>query len=321
MDAKSARIIKTAIKVVIAVLAYAYIAYKVATSPDIDELPSYFANIDTTRGLLLALILLLMPINWLLETWKWRNLIKREQEISFGRCLKAVMTGVTVGTITPNRVGEFAGRILFVEKENRTKASYLTIFGDTAQFCATLIFGIIGLLLIGNTHNESVPTSILIAIAASCTIIAIIVYMKFDNIVTALSNTKFAQKRLAKYIPQCAISNKLKLTTITMSMLRYAVFSVQFFLCLRFFGIDIAASDAFAAISCTYICTYLIPSIAAAELGIRTSFAIFFIEIFTSQETAITLASLLLYIINVGIPIITGGILLIGSNKTKNDNE
>ena len=63
------------------------------------------------------------------------------------------MTGVTVGTITPNRVGEFAGRILFVEKENRTKASYLTIFGDTAQFCSTLIFGIIGLLLIGNTHN------------------------------------------------------------------------------------------------------------------------------------------------------------------------
>ena len=33
MDAKSARIIKTAVKVAIAVLAYAYIAYKVATSP------------------------------------------------------------------------------------------------------------------------------------------------------------------------------------------------------------------------------------------------------------------------------------------------
>lgn len=317
MDAKSARIIKTAVKVAIALLAYAYIAYKVATSPDIGELPSYFANIDTTRGILLAIILLLMPINWLLETWKWRNLIKSEQEISFGKCLKAVMAGVTVGTLTPNRVGEFAGRILFVERENRTKASYLTIFGDTAQFCATLIFGIIGLLAIGNTHNESVPTSILIAIGATCTIVAIIVYMRFDNIVTALSNTKFAQKRLAKYIPQCEISNKLKLTTILMSMFRYVIFSVQFFLCLRFFGIDIGVSDAFAAISSTYICTYLIPSIAAAELGIRTSFAIFFIGIFTTQETAITLASLLLYLINVGIPIITGGFLLISDNKSK----
>ena len=321
MDAKSARIIKTAVKVAIALLAYAYIAYKVATSPDIGELPSYFANIDTTSGILLAIILLLMPINWLLETWKWQNLIKSEQNIGFGRCLKAVMAGVTVGTLTPNRVGEFAGRILFVERENRTKASYLTIFGDTAQFCATLIFGIIGLLLIGSTHNESVPTSILIAIGATCTIVAIIVYMRFDKIVTALSNTKFAQKRLAKYIPQCEISNKLKLTTILMSMFRYVVFSVQFFLCLRFFGIDIAVSDAFAAISSTYICTYLIPSIAAAELGIRTSFAIFFIGIFSTQETAITLASLLLYLINVGIPIITGGILLISDNKSKKYNE
>lgn len=320
MNAKSARIIKTAVKVAIAVLAYAYIAYKVATSPDIGELPSYFASIDTTRGILLAIILLLMPMNWLLETWKWRNLIKSEQNIGFGRCLKAVMTGVTVGTLTPNRVGEFAGRVLFVEKENRTKASYLTIFGDTAQFCATLIFGIIGLIAIGSMHNESVPTGILTAIGASCTIIAIIVYMKFDKIVTALSNTKFAQKRLAKYIPQCDISNKQKLTTILMSMLRYVVFSIQFFLCLKFFGIDIAPSNAFVAISSTYICTYLIPSIAAAELGIRTSFAIFFIGIFTTQETAITLASLLLYLINVGMPIIIGGILLI-SNKTKNDNE
>ena len=320
MDAKSARIIKTAVKVAIAVLAYAYIAYKVATSPDIGELPSYFANISTTRGIILTIILLLMPINWLLETWKWRNLIRSEQNIGFGRCLKAVMAGVTVGTLTPNRVGEFAGRVLFVEKENRTKASYLTIFGDTAQFCTTLIFGIIGLIAIGAMHNESVPTGILIAIGASCTIVAIIVYMKFDKIVTALSNTKFAQKHLAKYIPQCDISNKQKLTTILMSMLRYVVFSIQFFLCLKFFGIDIAPSNAFAAISSTYICTYLIPSIAAAELGIRTSFAIFFIGIFTTQETAITLASLLLYLINVGMPIIIGGILLI-SNKTKNDNE
>ena len=160
------RAIKIAIKVLITVLAYAYVAYKIATSPDIDEFPNYFSNIGSTQTIILIGILLLMPINWLLETWKWQRLVRGVEGISFGRSIKAVMAGVTVGTLTPNRAGEFAGRILFVSPENRAKASYLTIFGDTGQFCATVIFGIAGLLMIGTSGNEAISFGMLMTIAA-----------------------------------------------------------------------------------------------------------------------------------------------------------
>ena len=311
MNSKSKQALKVTVKVLIIVLAYAYAGYKIATSPDIDELPTYFSHIDSTLGLTLAAILLLMPINWAIETWKWRNLMcSIENKLSFGKSVKAVMAGVTVGTITPNRAGEFAGRILFVSPENRAKASYLTIFGDTAQACTTLIFGIAGLLMIGSSGNETIPHNTLLIAGMVCGIAIIALYIKFDNIVNALGNTKFVQKRLKKYVPQCKIRLRQKVSTLALSMLRYIMFGFQFYLSLKFFGIDISAYNAFAAISATYICIYIIPSIAAAELGIRTSFAITFIGIFTAQETAIALASTLTYLINVVIPIIAGGIVM-----------
>ena len=316
MDGKTANRLKIAIKVAIVVLAYAYAGYRIATAPDIDRLPTYFSGMGLSRSLVLVAILLLMPINWAIETFKWKQLIRSiEPEIGFGKCLKAVMSGVTVGTITPNRAGEFAGRILFVQKENRAKVSYLTIFGDTAQFCATVIFGIVGLLTIGNHISGAIPYNTLMIISAICGVVIIGIFIKFDSIVNALGKTKFIKRRFEKYVPQCEIGTKSKLITLGLSMARYAVFCLQFYLSLTFFGIDIPAQNALAAIFATYICTYLIPSIAAAELGIRVSFAILFIGIFTTQETAIALASLLLYLVNVGIPIAIGGIFLLKEKK------
>lgn len=319
MENKSKRATIVAIKVLIIVLAYAYVGYKIATSPDIDEFPSYFSGLDGTQTLILTAILLLMPINWLLETWKWQRLVCSIEKIGILKSIKAVMAGVTVGTLTPNRAGEFAGRILFVSPENRAKASYLTIFGDMGQFCATVIFGIIGLIMLGTIGNETISFTTFMVIGAVCGLLIIALYIKFDGIINALGKTKLVQNRLKKYVPQCNIENKQKLVTLAISMLRYIVFAFQFYLSLKFFGIDISAGNAFSAIAATYICTYIIPNIAAAELGIRTSFALVFVGMFTTQETAVALASLLLYIVNVGIPILVGGIVMIGKEDSKTE--
>ncbi len=314
MQAKTAKILKTIAKVVIILLAYSFAAYKIITSPDTDEIPARFSTLSLDEYLFLAFVLLLMPINWLIETKKWQILIKSIEKIGFLQSFKAVMSGVTVGTITPNRVGEFAGRILFVKPENRTTASYLTIFGDLAQFCATVIFGIIGLLIIG-TANSDIPYNAILSIGIACGILIIIMYVKFEAVINCIGKIKFISKHLSKYVPQCKISFRNKLITILLSLLRYLIFCVQFYFSLKFFGMNISPVEAFSAIFATYLCIYLIPNIAAAELGIRTTFAIVFIGIFTTQHSAIALASLLLYIINVGIPILLGGFILIGKKK------
>ena len=78
MDGKTANRLKIAIKVAIVVLAYAYAGYRIATAPDIDQLPTYFSEMGLSRSLVLVAILLLMPINWTIETGKWQMLVLRQ---------------------------------------------------------------------------------------------------------------------------------------------------------------------------------------------------------------------------------------------------
>ena len=57
-----------------------------------------------------------MCLNWSIEAIKWRLLIKKMQPITFIEALKGVLSGVAVGTFTPNRIGEFGGRILYLKE-------------------------------------------------------------------------------------------------------------------------------------------------------------------------------------------------------------
>jgi hypothetical protein len=60
-----------------------------------------------------------------------------------------------------------------------------------------------------------------------------------------------------------------------------------------------------------YLAIHVIPNISAAEIGVRLSFAVIFIGLFTVNHTAIGLTSLLVYIINIVIPVIVGSVFIL----------
>jgi hypothetical protein len=56
---------------------------------------------------------LLVGVNWGLESLKWQRLIyPLETPVFLPVVLKSVLCGVTVSMLTPNRTGEYVGRIL-----------------------------------------------------------------------------------------------------------------------------------------------------------------------------------------------------------------
>jgi hypothetical protein len=93
-------------------------------------------------------------------------------------------------------------------------------------------------------------------------------------------------------------------------MLRYLVFSGQFYLLLRAFGLNIPYFQALMLISMTYFVMAAIPTIALADLGIRGSVSIYFIGIFfgggIACSTSILSASTLIWTINLAIPALFG---------------
>lgn len=307
------------LKIIVVLASYFFIIKKIYLSPDLKNFSLYFLNLNYLNHITLSLIIILMFSNWSFEAIKWKLLIKPLEIINFANAFKAVWTGVTIGTITPNRIGEFGGRILFVEKEKRIKATSLTLYGDLSQFITTLIFGIIGFYLISSNilfEKSEIKQFEQIILISGLVVIAICIFFYF-NINLCINLLKKIKKISLKFIPNSKIDFRLKAKTLLFSLIRYIIFSIQFYFSLRFFNIEISFYNSIIATSSMYLCLNIIPNIPFAEIAFRSSFAIIFIGIFTNKITAIVLASLLIYIINIAIPGIIGGLFLF---KIRNKN-
>ena len=89
---------------------------------------------------------LLMPVNWWLESWKWQRLLKPFWKISLLQAYKAVAAGITLSLFTPNRVGDYGGRILAVPAKHNWHAVIATMAGNVAQMLALFTGGLLGAL-------------------------------------------------------------------------------------------------------------------------------------------------------------------------------
>ena len=107
---------------------------------------------------LLGVVFLLMFLNWGIEALKMKYLLQPLEKISFLKSLKSVFAGCSITMLTPNRTGEFGGRILFLKPQNRIKAISVNIIGSISQLAVTMILGSISfyyfLFLLKSTANE-----------------------------------------------------------------------------------------------------------------------------------------------------------------------
>jgi len=68
---------------------------------------------------MLVVIAALVPLNLMLEAMKFRLLLPRESRPSRFQALRRVCAGLSVGLFTPNRVGEYLGRLAGTDARHR----------------------------------------------------------------------------------------------------------------------------------------------------------------------------------------------------------
>jgi hypothetical protein len=66
-----------------------------------------------------AILFFLMLLNFLVESFKWKIVLKSETAISIFTALKSVFVGQAFAFYTPNRIGEYVGRTMMLETENK----------------------------------------------------------------------------------------------------------------------------------------------------------------------------------------------------------
>ncbi len=302
-DKRFYKVISLLIKIIILVLSFWYILVKVIEA----NITIDFSNLfQQSTIIILITLFLLMPINWGLEALKWKILIHSLEEITFAKSLKSIFSGITISIFTPNRVGEFAGRIFFLEKANKIEATIKSFIGSFSQLFVTIIVGLTALFFYykmgyDNSHPILEITNwdvILFSIIICISLILFLIVFK--------TKIFFFAKPVKNLNALFETKKKQLLSVLVLSVIRYFVFSVQYYLALRVFNVHLDFATAFTLIAITFLITSAIPTFAISEIAVRGATAVYFFSAVTNDSTAVVAASLLLWIINLAIPALIG---------------
>jgi hypothetical protein len=275
----------------------------------------------------LVMVLMLMFANWSIETIKWKLSVQRIQKVDFFTAFKAVLSGVSVSVTTPNRVGEYLGRVLYMNEGNRLKAISLTITGSISQLIVTLIMGFTGLMILrspieGGQMISSFWLDVMLYGVAVVTFILTLFYFRLSWLVKWIDRLP-GSKRYAWLIETLEDFNAtLLLQLLSLSALRFFVFTVQYYLLFRLFNVDVSLWQGWWAVSVSFLIMAVIPTIALfTDLGLRGKVSLMLVGLFSGNHLGIGLTAVSIWFINLIIPALAGSLLILSIKKIfKNKN-
>ena len=301
------------IKLSIILLTFWFLYQKVFIDQTFNDLSHWFLDIIKSKSpFTLFVVLLLMFLNWFVEAVKWKYLIKKLETVSIWLSIKAIFLGVTVSVFTPNRIGEFGGRIFCLKKADRLKAVFCTMLGNLSQLLATVLFGSLALCYYFITYDTIFDFDyssfrwVLIVVNFIILLISIFLYLNASYLTILLNKISFLQKHI-DYLKVFSYYDRSELSKILLySVLRYLIFTFQFYLLLDFFNVKITFISSATMSALTFYTMSIIPTIAISELFARGSVAILFFGLISNELMGITVAASSLWAINLVLPSIIG---------------
>ncbi|MGZ8553083.1 MAG: lysylphosphatidylglycerol synthase domain-containing protein [Chitinophagaceae bacterium] len=266
-------------------------------------------------------VLFLMIANWSIETIKWKLAVQKIQKINFFIAFKAVLSGVSFSVATPNRVGEYLGRVLYMDEGNRMKAVSLTIAGSMSQLMVTLTMGLAGLMILKSPlENSKLITAfwldlLLYGIAAVLFILTVF-YFRIAWLVKWIDRLP-GSTRYAWLIETLEKFNAtLLLQLLSLSTLRFSVFIVQYYLLFLLFDVDVSWWQGWWAVSVSFLIMAIVPTIALfTDLGLRGKVSLVLLGMFSENNLGIGLTAVSIWFINLIIPALAGSLLILGIKK------
>jgi len=154
------------IKTIIVIFAVFFLYNQFFIKDNLSEIFALLESLISKEKFLIYTIpvLLLMPLNWLLEAIKWQKSVASNEHISISTALKAVFAGTTISSVSVNRTGEFIGRVSVLKKHSFWQGTVVTFVGSYAQTFNTFLWGSISacILLFSSDINFGINKLLLI---------------------------------------------------------------------------------------------------------------------------------------------------------------
>lgn len=275
-------------------------------------------------------VVVLMLVNWGIEARKWQVLVQHVQHFSFLKAFKSVLSGCSITMLTPNRIGEYGGRVLYVEEGNRIKAVSLTIVGSISQLLVTLIVGSTGLVFLSffsQNSNQGVAIlpepwgNVLIYLSVTITVVLSLFYLRIGWLVRMMEKVPALQKVVTHIRVLDEFDNIQLIRIFSLSLGRYVVFVLQYLLLLKVMNVELAPVTGFWLIAVFYLLLAMAPTIGFIELPLRVSACWALLKYFTANELGVSAAALGIWLINLVVPAVIGSLLILSIKIVKDKNE
>lgn len=264
---------------------------------------AHSSDLIPSRPWWLVGLIIAMPLNWLLESWKWHRLLQRAAP--FSNSFREVLIGSSWAFITPNRAGDVVARVALLPKKNRVQGTRAFLTGAFAQMWITLFMGTCAWWVVTNDS----PHHIAMLSAWTCDVGLILSTLSLLTLcVYLLWKWPLGWNRLelaSSLLHSEPVPLTLRLETLLWSALRFLVFAAQFFAALLGWGISLNGLQVWY-VPLVYLGNMIIPSAALSEMGTREALTIALFQPDSTQWWAVVLAAFSVWVINLGVPAMAG---------------
>lgn len=275
------------------------------------------------------LTILLVFVNWGIEGRKWQLLMKNVQRLSFLTSFKAVLSGLTLSLNTPNRIGEYGGRILYVKEGSRIKAISLSIAGSVSQLIITILMGCGGLAYLIYSRAADTPIMGLslfwlrTMLLLSCMVLVtmLIIFFRLSWLVRLVERIP----GIAKFVQYISVledfTPNILLRLLSLSFFRYLVFVIQYILLMQVLNVEMSFLQGFWVITVLFLVLAIVPSFAIADLGIRGKFSVELLTLYSANTVGIIGTTFGIWFINLFIPAVAGSLLILSIRIFRDNNK
>ncbi|MBN2105102.1 flippase-like domain-containing protein [bacterium] len=296
------------LKIILAIVVLLWVVHKVHYKTIINT----FQNPQSPRFIVFASMILILNIG--LQWYRWYYLLRLiKPDITFKESMVSLFGGLTVGMVTPGRIGEF-GRALFLSNIDHVKTLSLIFIDKFYASVIIIVFGIWGLVsfMFFQLRLNIFLMALLIGFGILATGIGIFLLIHPKHVrsffyhVSLLLPFRDKLKEFINGLDQFHPKNAKPF--IFLSLTLYFIYIFQFsLLALAFEKISL---NALITSTTSTMVTKIILPFSIGDLGIREGAAIYFFKNFGIQKVTAFNSAFLLFLINVMIPAIIGLIFI-----------
>jgi len=309
LTAKQKKILSYLIKACVLILTAIFVYKKLSNNANLKNFADLINRLNPLYvWISLAVVFLLMLLNWFVESLKWKFLIKKIEKISLWRALESVFCGLTWAVFTPNRIGEYGGRVFFLTNKKRIQGIVAMSVGHIAQMVITNIAGAIAVLWFLMKFQEIdfwLFFSLAFLVSVFC-LFFVVFYFNIHWLDSLVAKVSFLKKISGFFGVLRSYSHAELWKVMLFSLLRFAVFTSQYLLVMKLLIPEAPVYQSALLVFILFFVQSALPSLDLFDFGVRSMTAAYFFSYVTNQEVAVMAAAALIWLVNLIIPAIMG---------------